>query len=132
MKNIEERPRLEKDLQIEVNKPKSTIANLWQNTINTRRQAFWNHHHAKNLGETYENLLACNAPKMPRKFLSKIMIMNQRVKRGYGNNFLLRSLKVKLPCCTRDGKDTSNDSKTLSVKWWHISLTNSMKKLPRD
>ena len=40
MKNIEERPRLETDLQIEVNKAKSTMANLWQNTINTRKQAF--------------------------------------------------------------------------------------------
>ena len=73
MKNIEERPRLEKDLQIEVNKAKSTTANLWQTTINMRKQAFWNHHHAKKLGETYENLLACNPPKMPRKFLPRII-----------------------------------------------------------
>ena len=57
--------------------------------------------------------------------------MNQRVKRRYGNNFLLRSLRVKLPCYTRERKDTSNDSKTLTVKWWHISFTNSMKKWPQ-
>ena len=34
---------------------------------------FWNHHHAKKLGETYENLLACNPPKMPRKVLPRII-----------------------------------------------------------
>ena len=73
MKNIEKRLRLEKDLQIEVNKTKSTIANLWQNTINMRKQAIWNHHHAKKLAEICENLLACNPPKMPRKFLPRII-----------------------------------------------------------
>ena len=42
---------------------------LWQNTLNTRKQAYWNHYHVKRMYETYEELLLSNPPKMPQEFL---------------------------------------------------------------
>ena len=52
MKRIEERPKREKDLEHVVTKAKNSIAMLWQNTFNTRKQAYWNHYHAKRMYET--------------------------------------------------------------------------------
>ena len=52
---------------------KKDIISIWQNKLNTRKQAFWDHHRAKRTSETYENLLASNPPKMPRKFLPKVI-----------------------------------------------------------
>ena len=111
MKNIEERPRFHKDLQIEVHKAKSTIANLWQNTVNTRKQAFLNHYHTKKLGEIDENLLACNPPKMPRESLPRTIDNEPESKTEIRKQLSIEKLRVKLLCYTRDRKDTSNDSK---------------------
>ena len=65
IRSIEERPQRERDLRLEVGKAKSTIETLWQNTLNTQKQAFWNHYYAKKQQETYEELLQCNPSKMP-------------------------------------------------------------------
>ena len=47
-------------------KEKLNIETLWKNTINTRKQAFWQHHKAKRIYETFSNLLVMDPP---RKFL---------------------------------------------------------------
>ena len=45
----------------------------WTNTLNTRKQAFWNYHRAKRTAETFENLLSMEPPQMPRKFLPRVI-----------------------------------------------------------
>ena len=54
-------------------KEKLNIETLWRNTINTRKQAFWQHHKAKRTYETFSNLLVMDPPRMPRKFLPKFI-----------------------------------------------------------
>ena len=73
IKNIDVRPKRERDLQFEVTKARSTSETLWQNTLNTRKQAFWNYYHAERMQESYQKFLACNPPKMPRKFLPRFI-----------------------------------------------------------
>ena len=52
---------------------KLNIKTLWRNTINTRKQAFWQHHKAKRTYETFSNLLVMDPPRMPRKFLPRFI-----------------------------------------------------------
>ena len=60
----------------EVQGAKRSIMVLWRNTINTRKQAYWNYYRAQQISETFEDLLSQDPPKMPRKFLPK-MIVNE-------------------------------------------------------
>ena len=71
--NIEERPKRERDLRFEVTKARSTLETLWQNMINTRKQAFFDYYHAERMQESYQKFLACNPPKMPRKFPARFI-----------------------------------------------------------
>ena len=58
----------------EVQGAKRSILVLWRNTINTRKQAYWNYYRAQQISETFEDLLSQDPPKMPRKFLPKIIV----------------------------------------------------------
>ena len=52
-------------------KKKQSIMRLWNNTMNSRKQAFFQHLKAKKVAEIFSKLLMQNPPKMPRKFLPK-------------------------------------------------------------
>ena len=54
-------------------KCKERISHLWNNTLNSRRQAFWQYHRSQQISEVYKNLLEKNAPQIPRKFLPRII-----------------------------------------------------------
>ena len=54
------------------NKIKQHISTLWENTLNSRKQAIFQYYKAKNIAEIFTELLKENPPKMPRKFLPKI------------------------------------------------------------
>ena len=55
------------------NKIKQHISTLWKNTLNSRKQAFFQYYKAKNIAEIFTELLKENPPKMPRKFLPEII-----------------------------------------------------------
>ena len=55
------------------NKIKQHISTLWKNTLNSRKQAFFQYYKAKNIAEIFTELLKENPPKMPRKFLPKLI-----------------------------------------------------------
>ena len=48
------------------------ISHLWNNTLNSRRQAFWQYHRSKQISNVYKKHLEKNPRQMPRKFLSQI------------------------------------------------------------
>ena len=55
------------------NEIKQHISTLWKNTLNSRKQAFFQYYKAKNVAEIFTELLKENPPKMPWKFLPKAM-----------------------------------------------------------
>ena len=65
MKRIEERPKREKDLEHEVTTAKNSLAEIWRNTLNTRK------HHARKMCESNQELLESTPSKMRRKFLPR-------------------------------------------------------------
>ena len=52
------------------------ISHLWNNMLNSRRQAFWQYYRSKQICDVYKKLLEKNPPQMPRKFLPR-MIENE-------------------------------------------------------
>ena len=57
-------------------KCKERISLLCNNTLNSRRQAFWQYYQSKQMSDVYKKLLEKNPPEMPRKFLPR-MIENE-------------------------------------------------------
>ena len=55
------------------NKIKQHISTLWKNTLNSRKQDFFQYYKAKNIAEIFTELLTENPPNMPRNFLPKII-----------------------------------------------------------
>ena len=55
------------------NKIKQHISTLWKNTLNSRKQTFFQYYKAKNIAEIFTELLIENPLKMPRKFLPKVI-----------------------------------------------------------
>ena len=55
----------------EIRAAKRTLSDLWTNTINTRKQAYWQYYRAQKTSEVFEDLLQQDPPKMQRKFLPK-------------------------------------------------------------
>ena len=53
-------------------KCKERIFHLWNNTLNSRRQAFWQYYRSKQISDFYKKLLEKNPPQMPRKFLPRM------------------------------------------------------------
>ena len=62
-----------KNTKIKQKNEKLNIETLWRNTINTRKQAFWQHYKAKRTYETFSNLLVMDPPQMPRKYIPRII-----------------------------------------------------------
>ena len=57
-------------------KCKERISHLWNNMLNSRRQAFWQYYRSKQISDVYKKLLEKNPPQMPRKSLPR-MIENE-------------------------------------------------------
>ena len=55
------------------NKIKQYMSTRWKNTLNSRKQAFFQYYKAKNIREIFTELLKENPPKMRRKFLPKVI-----------------------------------------------------------
>ena len=53
-------------------KCKERIFHLWNNALNSRRQAFWQYYRSKQISDFYKKLLEKNPPQMPRKFLPRM------------------------------------------------------------
>ena len=62
-----------KKTKIKQKKEKLNIETLWRNTINTRKQAFWQDDKAKRTYETFSNLLVVDLARMSRKFLPRFI-----------------------------------------------------------
>ena len=45
---------------------------MWNNTLSSRRQAFWQYYRPKQISDIYEKLLEKNPPQIPRKFLPRM------------------------------------------------------------
>ena len=60
--------------KLEASKAKRNLKTFWSNNLNSRKQAYWQHHRAKRIADTFENLLAMEPPRMPRKFLPRIIL----------------------------------------------------------
>ena len=52
---------------------KKEIQGMWKNKMNTRKQTYFSFYRAKRTAETYEKLLEESPPRMPRKFLPKMI-----------------------------------------------------------
>ena len=50
---------------------KRKINQLWKNSLNSRKQAFWQQYKAKNVAEKFSELLNMEPPQILRKFLQK-------------------------------------------------------------
>ena len=55
------------------NKIKQHISALWKNTLNSKKQTFFQYYKDKNFAEIFTELLKENPPEMPRKFLPKVI-----------------------------------------------------------
>ena len=47
---------------------------FWQNTLNSRKQAFWQYYRVQQVFQIFSQLLENKPPKMPCKFLSRLII----------------------------------------------------------
>ena len=69
-----ENRNIQKDkIDTNANKIKHHISTLWKNTLSSRKQAFLQYCKAKNISEIFKDFLKENPPKIPRKFLSKVI-----------------------------------------------------------
>ena len=76
IKEIDLQQAEEGKLKTNAFKCKERISHLWNNTLNSRRQAFWQYYQSKQMSDVYKKLLEKNPPEMPRKFLPR-MIENE-------------------------------------------------------
>ena len=71
IQNAEQLKRKQTEQRDDAVRRKKEIISEWKNKLNRRKQAYWDHHRAKRTSDAYENLLASEPTKMPRKFLPK-------------------------------------------------------------
>ena len=78
------------------NKIKQHISTLWKNTLNSRKQAFFQYYKAKNIAEIFTELLKENPPKMPRKFLPKIIPNENKEETAIRQQLSLEKFKAEI------------------------------------
>ena len=78
------------------NKIKQHISTLWKNTLNSRKQAFFQYYKAKNIAEIFTELLKENPPKMPRKFLPKIIPNKNKEQTAIRQQISLEKFKAEI------------------------------------
>ena len=71
IQEIDLQNKLKSKEKTDISRIKQTISDLWQNTLNTILQAFWQYYKARRTLEIFENLLTKDPPQMPKKFLPK-------------------------------------------------------------
>ena len=78
------------------NKIKQHISTLWKNTLNSRKQAFFQYYKAKNIAEIFTELLKENPPKMPRKFLPKTIPNKNKEETAIRQQISLEKFKAEI------------------------------------
>ena len=75
---------------------KQHISTLWKNTLTSKKQAFLQYYKAKNIAEILTELLKENSPKIPRKFLPKVIPNENKIKTAIRQYLSLEKLKVEI------------------------------------
>ena len=78
------------------NKIKQHISTLWKNTLNSRKQAFFQYYKAKNIAEIFTELLKEKNTKMPRKSLPKILPNENKEETAIRQQLSLEKLKAEI------------------------------------
>ena len=78
------------------NKIKQHISTLWESTLNSRKQAIFQYYEAKNIAEIFTELLKENPPKMPRKFLPKIIPNKNKEQTAIRQQISLEKFKAEI------------------------------------
>ena len=78
------------------NKIKQHISTLWENTLNSRKQAIFQYYKAKNIAEIFTELLKENPPKMPRKFLPKTIPNKNKEETAIRQQISLEKFKAEI------------------------------------
>ena len=78
------------------NKIKLHISTLWKNTLNSRKQTLFQYCKAKNIAEIFTELLKENPPKMPRKFLPKIIPNENKEETAIRQQLSLEKFKAEI------------------------------------
>ena len=78
------------------NRIKQHISTLWKNTLNSRKQAFFQYYKAKNIAEIFTELLKENPPKMQRKFLPKIIPNENKEETAIRQQLSLEKFKAEI------------------------------------
>ena len=73
IKEIDLQQAEKEKLKTTVFKSRERISHLWNNTLNSTWQAFWQYYQSKQISEVYKKLLEKNQPLMSRKFLPRII-----------------------------------------------------------
>ena len=76
IQTAEENKRKMEERKATVLRQKKEIGGIWKNKLNARKRLFFDYYRTKRTSETYESLLETSPPRMPRKFLPK-MIENE-------------------------------------------------------
>ena len=78
------------------NKIKQHISTLWKNTLNSRKQVYFQYYKAKSITEIFTELLKENPPKMPRKFLPKTIPNENKEETAIRQQLILEKFKAEI------------------------------------
>ena len=78
------------------NKIKQHISAFWKNTLNSRKQTFFQYYKDKNFAEIYTELLKKNPPEMARKFLPKVIPNENKDETAIRQHLSLEKLKAEI------------------------------------
>ena len=78
------------------NKIRQHISILWKNTLNSRKQAFFQYFKAKNIAEIFTELLKEDIRKMPRKFSPKVIPNENKEETAISQQLSLEKFKTEI------------------------------------
>ena len=88
---------IQKDkIDTNANKIKQHISTLWKNTLNSRKQGFFQYYKAKIIAKIFTDLLKENSPKMPRKFLPKVIPNENKEETAIRQQLSLEKFKAEI------------------------------------
>ena len=75
---------------------KQHISTLWKNTLTSKKQVFLQYYKDKNIAEILTELLKENSPKIPRKFLPKVIPNENKIETAIRQYLSLEKFKVEI------------------------------------
>ena len=78
------------------NEMKQHISTLWKNTLTSKKQVFLQYYKDKNIAEILTELLKENSPKIPRKFLPKVIPNENKIETAIRQYLSLEKFKVEI------------------------------------